>query len=202
MITKEWGFLRETREEAKGTDPDTGLCRTCLEDYLEIIFPEIMDWVHNKAIPNLYDKDGKRILFRPDFRSEALKTIIEFDGLPHYTNPENIVKDAKNQALYEGLGYRVIRIPYFIQLSNDVVDRLFGRHIAEPLFDPSIPSIGPLGRNTPAYLCPGGIRRMTKEFARYPQQYRVNLNYLKEKDPENFTEWRLLEELVSRYCQL
>ncbi len=32
-------------------------------------------------------------------RSEHLKLIIEFDGLPHYTNPDIIEKDSKNTVL-------------------------------------------------------------------------------------------------------
>lgn len=31
-----------------------------------------------------------------------------------------------NQELYESYGYKVVRIPYFIQLSNEVVEKLFG----------------------------------------------------------------------------
>ena len=38
--TKVFGYLRETKEIAKkdGNDPTTGLCRTGLEEYLEVIY--------------------------------------------------------------------------------------------------------------------------------------------------------------------
>ena len=195
MATK-YGFLRETQEQAQGTDEETGVSRTGLEVYLKAIFPEVNDWVHDKSVPNLIDLAGNRTTIRPDYRSETLKLIVEFDGLPHYTNPENILDDYRKSQIYENAGYKVVRIPYFIQLSNDVVKQMFGVEVSEPLFDASVPSIGVKGRNTPAYLCLPGIRRMAKEFAKYPEQYKVNIDHLRKSDPDNFTEHRFLSELV------
>ena len=53
-----WGFLRETAELAKkaGIDKDTGLHRTGLENYLEVIFPKINDWIHDKALGQVMEK--------------------------------------------------------------------------------------------------------------------------------------------------
>ena len=111
-----------------------------------------------------------------------MKLIIEFDGLPHYTNPDIIEKDLKNTELYEGFGYKVIRIPYFVQLTNKAVETLFGVKVSEDLFDGVFPSLGIKGRNTPAYLCPAGIQRMAKEFKKFPEQYLTNINALKEQN--------------------
>ena len=44
-----------------------------LNDYLKIIFPDVDDWIRNKIVP----KSNSR--FRPDYRSEKLKMIIEND---------------------------------------------------------------------------------------------------------------------------
>lgn len=196
---EKWGYIREDSEEAKkaGTDKDTGLHRTGLEVYLATIFPEINDWVHDKTIPNLIRENGKHCLSRPDYYSPSQKIIVEFDGLPHYTNPDNIKKDTENTKFYETNGFKVYRIPYFIQLTNEVVKKLFGREVNETLFNPQYASIGVKGNNSPAYLCIAGIYRMAKEFKEYPQQYEVNINYLKEKDPNNETYWKLLEELYN-----
>ena len=111
--TKIWGYLRETSEIAKkdGNDPTTGLCRTGLEEYLKVIFPNVDDWIHDKSIGIL---NGEKCKFRPDYRSETLKMIVEMDGLPHYTSPQNIVNDEMKTKRYEDDGYTVIRIPYFI----------------------------------------------------------------------------------------
>ena len=180
-MNRKWGFLRETNQIAikSGIDKDTGLHRTGLEDYLRVIFPKINDWLHDKTLGKI---DGITYRTRPDYRSEELKIIIEFDGLPHYTNPDIIEKDLKNTNIYEKLGYKVIRIPYFIQLTNKAVKILFDVEVEEELFDDSIPSLGIKGRNTPAYLCPAGIKRMAREFRSFPEQYKTNLEALYEQN--------------------
>lgn len=177
-MNKKWGFLRETNSMAgkAGIDKDTGLHRTGLEDYLKVIYPNTNDWIHDKTLGII---NGVSYRSRPDYRSEDLKLIIEFDGLPHYTNPDIIEKDLKNTDLYTGFGYKVVRIPYFIQLTNKAVKTLFGVEVSEDLFDGIIPSLGIKGRNTPAYLCPAGIKRMADEFKRFPEQYQTNINALK-----------------------
>jgi hypothetical protein len=73
-----WGFLRETvaMAEKEGIDRETGWHKTGLEEYLKVIFPVIDDWIHDKAIGEV---KGKKYRNRPDYRSEKLKLIIEFD---------------------------------------------------------------------------------------------------------------------------
>ena len=182
-MATQWGFLRETRKAAEkaGIDKDTKLHRTGLEDYLSVIFPEVNDWIHDRII------EGSKRKIRPDYRSEKLKLIIEFDGLQHYQKPDQIQKDYENQKFYENLGYTVVRIPYFIQLTNQVVKQMFGRCIETPLFDPSIPSMGIKGRNTPAYCCPAGLARMAEEFRKYPQQYEINMKALTDANDDYLT---------------
>ena len=196
-MSRQWGFIRETTELAKkaGIDKDTGLIRTGLNEYLEVIFPEIHDWIHDKAFG---EYNGQKYRIRPDYRSDTLKMIVEFDGLPHYTNPDVIEKDINNKKIYESCGYKVVRIPYFIQLSNDAVKLLFGVTVAEPLFDESIPSLGIKGRNSPAYLCPAGIRKMAKDFLPFPKQYKVNLQALKKANNSILTGIEYLEEEMSK----
>jgi len=180
-MEKKWGFLRETDTMAKkaGRDKDTGLHRTGLEDYLKVIFPQIDDWIHDKALGKI---NGTLYRSRPDYRSEKLKLIIEFDGLPHYTKPDIIEKDLKNSELYKNFGYKVVRIPYFIQLTNKAVKDLFDVDLSEELFDETISSLGIEGQNTPAYLCPAGIKRMAGEFKRFPEQYKTNIDFLKKQN--------------------
>lgn len=198
MEARQWGFLRETKEDAEkaGVDQDTGACRTGLDEYLTVIFPNIHDWIHDKGGVEL---DGKKLGTRPDYGSESLKMIVEFDGLPHYTNPDVILKDIQNTQNYEKAGYRVVRIPYFIQLSKDAVKELFGVDIGQELFDDSIPSLGLKGRNTPAYLCHEGVRRMAREFARFPHQYEINLKALKETNNPFLSGVDLLIQYVENY---
>jgi hypothetical protein len=178
MNSEKWGFLRETIEDAKkaGIDKDTGLHRTGLEEYLKVIFPNVDDWIHNKSCSEWERK------VRPDYRSESLKLIIEFDGLQHYNNIKKIIDDIEKTEYYKKLGYKVVRIPYFIQLTNTVVETLFGIEIDETLFNESIPSLGIKGRNSPANLCPAGVKRMAEEFAKFPEQYKVNVEFLKSQN--------------------
>lgn len=77
-MSKKWGFLRETNllAETAGIDKDTGLHRTGLEDYLKVIFPNTDDWIHDKLLGKINDTLYR---CRPDYRSESLKLIIEFD---------------------------------------------------------------------------------------------------------------------------
>lgn len=188
-----WGFLRETADLAKkaGKDKDTGLHRTGLEEYLKVIFPEVNDWIHDKALGVV---DGVSYRSRPDYRSEELKLIIEFDGLQHYTKPDIIVKDYRLTEAYQKLGYKVVRIPYFIQLTNKAVKTFFGVNVSEKLFDEKISSLGINGLNTPAYLCPAGVKRMAEEFKNFPEQYITNIKFLKNQNDPYRTGVEFLEE--------
>lgn len=146
-----------------------------LRDYAEPdwkIFPNVNDWVHDSVLPNTKRR------YRPDYRSESLKLIVEFDGLQHYTNPIAIDKDRKKDVFYKKLGYTVVRIPFFIQLTNSVVKQLFGIVVTEQLFDGKYPSLGYKEKNTPAFLCPAGIERMITEFQKFPEQWKVNYEKL------------------------
>jgi hypothetical protein len=189
---EKWGFLRETKEDAikSGIDADTGLHRNGLDEYLAVIFPDVTDWVHDKTIPNL--PEGIKCRKRPDYRSETLKLIIEFDGVQHFESPEQIRKDIETTKLYESFGYRVVRIPFFIQLTNTDVKEIFNVNVEEPLFNPKIPSMGITGTN-PGRLCMAGVQRMAQMFICHPEQYLTNINYLKSFDDDYLTGVSLLE---------
>lgn len=191
---KIWGFLRETKEDAQkaGIDKASGLPRTGLDEYLSVIYPETTDWIHDKSIGNL---NGKICRCRPDYRSESLKLIVEFDGLQHYTSPDKIIDDFEKKQSYENAGYKCVRIPYFIQLTQSAVKTLFGVDVSQPLFDSRFPSLNiekpyPC---SPAYLCPAGIVRMAKEFKLFPEQYKTNVEYLEKLNDEYRTGVNLLK---------
>jgi len=59
---------------------------------------------------------------------------------------------------------------------------LFNVNVQEALFNPSIPPLNKKGRNTPAYLCSAGVERMKREFQQFPEQYKVNKEYLKQQN--------------------
>ena len=189
----EWGFLRETHKLAlkAGIDKDTGMKRTGLDEYLKVIFPNTSDWIHDESIKQINDIKYR---IRPDYRSEELKLIIEFDGLQHYTKPDIIEKDLRNTKLYESAGYKVVRIPYFIQLTKRAVKTLFNIELEYELFDESISSLGINGQNTPAFLCPAGVKRMAYDFKKFPEQYKVNLEFMKSQNCEYLSGTEFLEK--------
>lgn len=177
-VKEKWGFLRETTEAAikAGIDRGTGLHRTGLNEYLKVIFPDIDDWVHDKALG--LTVNNKVCRKRPDYRSEKLKLIVEFDGIQHYTMPDRIKNDVLSTKFYESLGYKVVRIPYFIQLTNKAVKYFFNVDVKEPLFNENIHSMDKNDRNTPAFLCGAGVLRMIEEFKYHPEQYQINKEFL------------------------
>lgn len=191
-----WGFLRETNEMAEkaGIDPKTKLPRTGLETYLAKIYPNVNDWVHDQTLPEEIETERKIGRIRPDYRSEKLKMIVEFDGTQHYQSPFQIKRDQENTEKYKELGYKVVRIPFFIQLSKEAVKVLFGVDMSEELFiEENHPSLGKDDKCTPACFCPAGIKRMAKEFLKFPNQYKINLDQLKADKNEFLTGVGLLE---------
>jgi len=196
-----YGFLRETKAKAEeaGIDKDTGLHRTGLDEYLALIYPDVADWVHDKALGEV---NGTKYKSRPDYRSEQLKLIVEFDGLQHYTKPDIVEKDERLTELYSALGYKVVRIPYFIQLSRGAVKTLFGIEISQELFDEKYSSLGVKGLNTPAYLCPAGLKRMAREFVKFPEQYKTNIEFLKKQNDPYKTGVEFLEAEFNSLLEL
>lgn len=196
-MKEELGYLRETQEAAKkaGLDKCTKINRTGLEKYLKIIFPEVDDWIHDKITNIIIDE--KKCLNRPDYRSEKLKMIIEYDGLPHYQKPDIILKDIKTTKIYQDNGYKVIRIPYFIQLTNEVVKSMFNVEVKQQLFKPGIPSVSIEEKCTPAFLCPMGIERMAIELLKYPEQCETNIKFLDSQNNEELTGVKILKEKIN-----
>ena len=176
-MTNKWGYLREHSEEASKLrkNPNNKLHKTGLNEYLKVIFPN-RNFVHDTKVEGV---DGRK---RPDYYSnEPTKLIVEFNGLPHYTKPDIILRDKIKQKLFEDNGYKVVMIPYFIQLTNKAVKTLFGVDVKEPLFDENIPSLFVSDGCTPAFLCPEGIKRMAEDFLKFPEQYEVNMKQMKKE---------------------
>jgi hypothetical protein len=78
------------------------------------------NFVANKPVPGLARR------FRPDYHSDLHKLVVEFDGDQHYRSSRVILGDVERDAFFTANGYRVIRIPYFVQLSCAVITHLFG----------------------------------------------------------------------------
>lgn len=194
-----YGFLRETEAQAvkAGIEPLSGLCRTGLDTYLSAIYPGY-EFVHDKMVSVVYEKYKRRI--RPDYRNDDLMLVIEFDGLPHYKDPVRILEDEERCEIYQSCGYKVVRIPWVVQLTNDVVTELFGVHVNEQLFPRVITTMSVEDKCTPAFLCDAGIKRLCMDLKRFPEWYKINRDYLVDYDqhssiPDFLTGLRRFDEI-------
>ena len=174
--SEEWGYLREHTKNIEKDKikhhPINRIHKTGLDKYLEVIFPN-RKWEHDKKVDGV---DGRN---RPDYRCESLRLIVEFNGLDHYIKPDIILRDEEKEKLFANHDYKVIQIPYFIQLTNKAVKTLFDVDVKESLFNENIPSLYAEDRCTPAFLCPEGIKRMAKDFLKFPEQYEINVKNMR-----------------------
>lgn len=88
--------------------------------YLKELFPNT-EIIHDQPVPL------SNIRNRPDYRIESLKLIVEFDGNFHYTSPTAIINDSKKDQVYLAMGYTIIRVPYYVQMTHNVQHFLFGK---------------------------------------------------------------------------
>jgi hypothetical protein len=99
------------------------LTEEALGDFLRARFDPAV--VADKCIP------GATHRFRPDYRSDRHRTIVEFDGDSHYCSARRVLADMRRDKLLCEAGYVVIRIPYFVQLTQEVIEDLFGAAIED-----------------------------------------------------------------------
>jgi hypothetical protein len=132
------------------------------------------EWIHNKSVPNSNIKN------RPDFRSEKFKLIIEFDGDRHYTQSNVIIADELKDFTYTKMGYKIFRIPYFIQLCDKLIFDIFS-------YSPKkIIQTYPHGFISdtcthPADFCALGIKRFNSDLQRFSYCSKEILDSLEEK---------------------
>lgn len=60
------------------------------------------------------------------FKLDGRVVIVEFDGYGHYTEPLVIKRDREKDLVAAGLGYKVVRVPYWVQLTNETLEFYFG----------------------------------------------------------------------------
>ena len=94
-----------------------------LGNIFSTLLPNI-PFIHNKTVPN----SGVRT--RPDFRFETLKLIVEFDGSQHYQDVNVLCRDKEKDRIYQAMGYRIVRIPYFIQMTQELLHILFQQELS------------------------------------------------------------------------
>ncbi len=92
-------------------------------------------------------------------------TIVEYDGDAHYRDPLKIKVDSEKDATAISLGYKVVCIPYWVQLDSETLSHYFGLRA-------SIEQDFPHGFITtklfPGSYCEMGVSRFRKELASLP----------------------------------
>jgi len=90
-----------------------------LEKLLAELYPGIV-FVHDRQVT------GSGCKMRPDFQCKNMKMLVEFDGFRHYTDSQNVFLDRMKNEHFERRGYKVVRIPYFVQPCASTIKILFG----------------------------------------------------------------------------
>lgn len=134
-----------------------------LGDFLRDTFNT--DFIHDTAFP------GYR--FRPDYRNEELKLIVEFDGYRHYSISSQVLSDVKNSKIVQDLGYRSVRIPYFVQMDETAILHYFDKKL--PSFNSYQHGFIDSKCMLPCDFCELGVKRFNKEILELPQSLRYSI---------------------------
>ncbi|MFN0131939.1 MAG: hypothetical protein ACKVW3_05340 [Phycisphaerales bacterium] len=98
--------------------------------------------------------------------------VVEYDGDEHYTNTLKIKVDHEKDFAAAGLGYRVVRFPFWVQLDTRTTRHFFGINADIPL---RFPHGFITTRWFPASFCHLGMRRFEQELARLEESVRAEV---------------------------
>lgn len=169
-----WKYLRETQDSDTSTSLKT--CLTC-------IFPR-HEFIYNKIVPkSVYAQRNSEVQarrYKPDARCEELNLIIEVDGLPHYQATHAVIEDSLRDKYFTKFGYKIVRIPYWLQLNHDYIQHIFNIdapdscELTYSFFDTQQPKS--LQDNPGISVCIGsmceaGRYRFLQEFANLPSKF-------------------------------
>lgn len=145
--------------------PNSYLTEDNLGKIFQIAQPDV-PFVRDKTVPE------SGIKARPDYRFDSIKLIVEFDGNRHYQDAGVIVRDREKDKIYTAMGYRIVRIPYFVQMTQELLRECFGKDIAYKQVYPH----GFIDRKAvlPANFCELGVQRFVMDLARF-DAYRAEI---------------------------
>lgn len=89
---------------------------------LRDLYPN-QEFIHDRMVPN------SGIRARPDYRCDELMLIVEFDGDQHYRSSKKIKSEEVKNGTYTNMGYKVVRFPYFIQPSRNIINLLLNLNV-------------------------------------------------------------------------
>lgn len=148
--------------------------------------------VADSVVPGI----GRR--FRPDYRSERHRLVVEFDGDQHYRSAGHVLRDQERDALLRAAGYAVVRIPYFVQLDATTIGHLFCALVTDRSPFKSFPH-GFIAEKVvmPADFCELGVQRFVADlqwFAAVAKEIAESLRAAEAR----LRDWRLVYPLSLR----
>lgn len=99
-----------------------------IDVFLRKLYPDNI-FFRNKTI-----KDKKFGVFKPNFICDELKIIVEFRDAKHYMKSRIQLKDSITTVYFKELNYKIIEIPYFVQLTKEVIKILFDINLQGNLY--------------------------------------------------------------------
>ncbi len=148
--------------------------------------------VADSVVPGI----GRR--FRPDYRSERHRLVVEFDGDQHYRSAGHVLRDQERDAFLRAAGYAVVRIPYFVQLDATTIGHLFGALVTDRSPFKSFPH-GFIAEKVvmPADFCELGVQRFVADLQRFAAVAKEIAESLRAAEAR-LRDWRLVYPLSLR----
>jgi len=170
-----WKYLRETTKKYFDAKKNTSL-----DVYLSSIFPDY-EFQYNSSIKKSELPDNIRPRrYICDAISREHKLVVEFDGVNHYMDTKVVLNDLERDKWFQSLGYIVVRIPYWIQLSSDVIHDLFHVEVHDKFCElnysfyfPETKSVDP--NILPGNMCELGRERFIREFNKFSTKIQVQI---------------------------
>lgn len=103
------------------------------------------------------------------YRRDGATTVVEFDGDEHYRNALKVKVDREKDAIAAELGYSVVRVPYWVQLTTETLRHYFE---LEGVIEQSFPHGFIATRIFPASYCELGVQRFRRELEALPAAVR------------------------------
>jgi hypothetical protein len=96
--------------------------------------------------------------------------VVEFDGDEHYRHTLKIKTDRQKDEVARRSGHKVVRVPYWVQLTTETLQHFFGLHAD---IDQNFAHGFITTKLFPASFCEQGIARFEEELAALPTAVRV-----------------------------
>lgn len=111
---------------------------------------------------------GTRMRYDYRIMADGTPFFVEFDGDSHFRDANVVFRDRLKDMTSEKAGAKVVRIPYFVQLTTDTFKHFFG--FAAPFtIETSFPHGFITSKMTPASFCMLGLDRYEKIITALPK---------------------------------